>query len=98
MHVEILHLVPGARAATGIAVVIDVFRAFTTACFAFANGAESVLAVGDVEVAVRMKKECPDCFLMGERQGAAPPGFNFGNAPAEIEHVDFTGRTVIHTT
>lgn len=29
MHVEILHLVPGARAAAGIAVIIDVFRAFT---------------------------------------------------------------------
>ena len=98
MQVEILHLIPGARAACGIAVVIDVFRAFTTACFSFANGAESVLAVGKIETALRLKKENPDRLLMGERHGAAPPGFDFGNSPSEIERVDLTGRTLIHTT
>ncbi|MBA3652289.1 MAG: 2-phosphosulfolactate phosphatase, partial [Chthoniobacterales bacterium] len=77
---------------------IDVFRAFSLACYAFANGAAEILAVSDLELAYRLKREHPDRVLLGERNGAAPPGFDFGNSPAEIEEVDFSGRTVIHTT
>ncbi len=25
-------------------------------------------------------------------------GFDYGNSPANIEHIDFTGKTVVHTT
>lgn len=98
MEVEIVHLVEGARAARGIAVVIDVFRAFTTACFAFENGAGPYFAVGDLAKARALKAAHPEYVLMGERHGAAPPDFDFGNSPAQIEHTDFTGKTAVHTT
>ena len=98
MKIEILQLVNGARAARGVAVVIDVFRAFTTACFVIANGAESILAVGDLDRAIKLKAAHPENFLIGERHGAAPPGFDFGNSPADLEHVDFSGHSVIQTT
>lgn len=26
------------------------------------------------------------------------PGFDYGNSPSQIENVDFTGKTIIHTT
>ena len=83
-----LHLIPGARAARGIAVVIDVFRAFTTACFSFANGANSVLAVGKIETALRLKMVNPDRLLVGERHGAAPPEFDL-----EIPRAKSNGST-----
>ena len=98
MEIEILHLVAGARAARGIAVVIDVFRAFTTACFAFENGAKSILAVGELETAFAWKRAHPDYLLIGERHGAAPAGFDHGNSPAQLERIDLAGRTVIQTT
>jgi len=42
--------------------------------------------------------ENPDYILIGERQGKILPGFDYGNSPSQIENVDFTGKTVIHTT
>ena len=38
MKVEILEFVEGARMAKGIAVIIDVFRAFSVSCYAFDAG------------------------------------------------------------
>jgi 2-phosphosulfolactate phosphatase len=98
MEIRILQLVAGAKEASGLTVVIDVFRAFTTACFVSANGAERIVPLANLEQAYRLKKANPDWVLMGERHGAAPPGFDFGNSPAQIEHIDFTGKTVLHTT
>lgn len=98
MHIEILHLIEGAKQARGLAVIIDVFRAFSTACYVVRNGARQIIPVGDVDLAYRLKKENPDYVLMGERKGKILPGFDFGNSPAEIQHVDFSGKTVIQTT
>jgi 2-phosphosulfolactate phosphatase len=98
MKIEILQGVEGARKARGLAVVIDVFRAFTTACYAYAGGAKSIVPVARAERAYRLKLENPDYLLMGERDTVKLPGFDFGNSPAEIEAADVAGRTIVHTT
>jgi len=98
LDVKILHLIEGARQAKGLAVIIDVFRAFSTACYAVRNGAVEIIPVGDVDLAYKLKEENPDYVLMGERQGEMLPGFDYGNSPADIEAVDFSGKTVIQTT
>jgi 2-phosphosulfolactate phosphatase len=98
MNIQILHLIEGARQATGLTVIIDVFRAFSTACYVVGNGAERMIPVGNLDLAYRLKKQLPASLLIGERGGERPPEFNYGNSPADIEHVDFRGRTVIHTT
>ena len=98
MKIEILHLVEGARKAQGLAVVIDVFRAFSTACYAVRNGAEQIIPVGDLKLAYQLKKENPSFVLMGERGGKIQPGFDYGNSPAQIEKVSFSGKTIVQTT
>lgn len=45
MEINILQLVEGAKQAKGIVVVIDVFRAFSTAIYAVGNGAEKIIPV-----------------------------------------------------
>lgn len=52
MNVRRVSLLEGARTASGIAVVIDVFRAFTTAAFCIAAGAREIVLVRDPEEAV----------------------------------------------
>ena len=98
MKVQTYQLIEGAKEARGLTVVIDVFRAFTVACYAYANGAEDIITVGRLEDAYRIKESHPDYILSGERHGRIQPGFDYGNSPARIENVDFTGKTIIHTT
>jgi len=88
----------GARQARGLAVVIDVFRAFTTAAFIMANGADRIIPVEGIDEAFRIRGEHPAWVLAGEEHGFKVPGFDYGNSPADVEHVDFTGRTVIQRT
>ena len=49
MVVNVVECLEGARRARGLVVVIDVFRAFSVACYAVDNGAGGYFAVGDVE-------------------------------------------------
>lgn len=98
MEISISHLLAGAREARGVAVIIDVFRAFSTACYVMANGAQEIIPVGDIQVARALRADGTDRILMGERDGVKPFDFDYGNSPAEIQSVDFSGKTVIHTT
>lgn len=98
MRIERLSLISGAERARGLTVIIDVFRAFTTAAYVMANGAERIIPVGSLEEAFEMKRLHPDWVLMGERGGRRVEGFDHGNSPFEVRDVDFTGRTVIQTT
>jgi len=98
MDIRRLSLLEGAEQARGLAVVIDVFRAFTTAAYVMANGAERIIPVGTVEEAFAMKRANHGVILMGERDGKQVRGFDFGNSPHEVREVDFTGATVVQTT
>lgn len=98
MDVRILHMVEGAKAARGLTVVIDVFRAFSLACYIFDKGANEILSVGDINIAYQLKNENPDYILIGERNERIPEGFDFGNSPTHILCSDFSNKTIVHTT
>ncbi|MGD8310154.1 MAG: 2-phosphosulfolactate phosphatase [Chromatiales bacterium] len=89
---------PAAHGARGTVVVIDVFRAFTTAAVALARGAERVVMVDDLQAALAMRDRTPGALCIGERGGLRPPGFDFGNDPTEIGAARVAGRTLIQTT
>ena len=95
MKVKIIN---NAKEATGIAVIIDVFRAFTVEPYLINNGAKKLIPVGDKQMAYDYKQKDNNCILIGERKGVMLPGFDYGNSPAQIQNIDFTGKTVIHTT
>jgi len=59
MDIEMLHLVDGARQATGLTVIIDVFRAFSTSCYTVFQGASRIIPVGDLDLAYELKKKNP---------------------------------------
>ena len=98
MKTGILHMVEGARRAKGLTVVIDVFRAFSTACYVFHNGADRIHPVGSVDTAYELQRLHPDWILMGEKDEQTIPGFHYGNSPTFIKDVDFTGKTVVQRT
>ena len=98
MNVRVTRFLDGAREATGQAVIVDVFRAFTTAAFCIAAGAREIVLVADHEQALAMKRADPSLFLTGEIDGRPIPGFDSGNSPAAIEYLDLGGRRVVQRT
>jgi 2-phosphosulfolactate phosphatase len=98
MQIDCLDFIAGARAARGVAVIIDVFRAFSVACYACAQGAAHIVPVGAAEEALQLKRADPRVFAVGERYGRRLPGFDCGNSPTELERFDLRGRTMVHTT
>lgn len=98
MNIHILELIDGAKAAGGLTVVIDVFRAMTVEAYIINNGAADLIPISDLDAAYEYKKMHPDTILIGERGGKICEGFNYGNSPSQIKNVDFSGKTVVHTT
>lgn len=93
-----LHLLEGARNAKGLTVIIDVFRAFSLACYMAHNGADKIIPIASIDDAYRLKEQNPDYILVGERNERIPVGFDFGNSPTHILDHDFTGKIILHTT
>jgi 2-phosphosulfolactate phosphatase len=98
MVVQRLRLLSGARAARGLTVVIDVFRAFSTAAYAIDRGATEVVLVGPVDEAFALRRRWPDAVLMGEVHGRRVKGFDFGNSTSAIARADLRGRRLIQRT
>ncbi len=98
MQVKIHELLNSIHHLNGSIIVIDVFRAFSTALYVMANGAEQMMSVSSLDRAYELSKEFPDAILMGERDGYIQPGFSYGNSPKAIEQIDFTAKHVIHTS
>ena len=98
MNIKILQLIEGAKQATGLAVIIDVFRALTVEAYLVNNGAKKLIPVGDKQIAYDYKEKHKDCILIGERHGIMLDGFDYGNSPSQVEKINFTGKTVVHTT
>lgn len=98
MDIKIISSHENAHKAEGLTVVIDVVRAFTTACYMLNNGAQYIIPVAEVDKARTLKKAHPKYVLAGERFGIPLKGFDYGNSPAEIAHTDFSGKIIVMTT
>jgi 2-phosphosulfolactate phosphatase len=83
----------------GAVVVIDVLRAFTTAAYAFAAGARSMVAADSLEGVAELHARYPKSLTLGAFPGGRPvPGLDFGNSPTEIAGRDLSGVTLIQYT
>ncbi len=98
MEIRLGSLVRDAHEAQGTTIIIDVFRAFTTAAIAFDHGAKEITLVAEPEEALELHRRGVGDYLMGEVAGKRPEGFDFGNSPHEISQVDLAGKTLVQST
>jgi len=98
MDIRIESLLAGARRARGMVVIVDVFRAFTTAAVALARGAEKIIMVGGIDEALALRRASVGEICVGEVNGVRPDGFDFGNSPYEMAQADLNGKVVIQST
>lgn len=95
--IEILNL-DTCHTADDVVVVVDVCRAFTTAAYAFAAGAERILLAGTLEEALALKQRFAGSLVMGEVEGKPVPEFDLWNSPAQFNGLDLAGRTLVQRT
>ncbi len=98
MEIRMGSLVRDAREAAGTAIIIDVFRAFTTAAIAFDRGATQITLVAEADDALQLHRSGVGDLLMGEVEGRRPDGFDFGNSPFEISQADVAGKSLVQST
>jgi 2-phosphosulfolactate phosphatase len=94
------HLLSGAQEAEGVAVVIDVLRAFSSAAYMMHLGAARIVLMVEPEEVLRFKSET-GALAVGEVSGKIVDGFDLGNSPARILAAGrdrFSGRTVAQRT
>jgi len=99
-HILRKSLLTGAREAEGVVVVIDVYRAFTSAALMVHLGAEKIVLVAEPEAVLRLKRES-GYLAVGEVGGKRVPGFDLGNSPSRIlaaGREPFAGRAVAQRT
>ncbi len=99
MEITVKEFIRGAREASGVVVIIDVFRAFSTACYAFDNGINRLLDVATPAEAFTLREKLGrDAIIAGEQNEVKPEGFDYGNSPTEILTGDVAGKAMIHCT
>jgi len=98
MDVRIESLIEGARKAQGTVVIVDVFRAFTTAAIALSKKANKIIMVAEPDDALTLRERGVGDLCIGEVDGKRPEGFDFGNSPFELLPADLANKTLIQST
>ena len=98
MKIKTFKFLEGAAKAEGLTVIIDVFRAYTTSAYLFANQAEEIYIVSRVETARKLKEKLDNPILIGERKGLKIEDFDFNNSPYFISQNNFSDRKIILST
>ncbi|MEL6986030.1 MAG: 2-phosphosulfolactate phosphatase [Actinomycetota bacterium] len=79
----------------GVAVVVDVMRAFTVAAWALHLGAERLTLVDDIEQAVDLAAEDGSLLF---KDGVPDPRFDLHNSPRQLLDLDVAGRSIVQRT
>jgi 2-phosphosulfolactate phosphatase len=79
-----------------IVVVIDIFRATSSICYGFDNGAKQIIPVASVEECKQYKHN--GNLFAAERNGEVVEGFDFGNSPFSYTREKVEGKTIVLTT
>lgn len=84
---------------SGSTVVIDTFRAFSTAAYLIDRGVDLIVLTETLDEARARAGAITDSILCGEDGGRTPDDFHLGNSPAEVVRFPrLTGRTVVMRT
>jgi 2-phosphosulfolactate phosphatase len=79
-----------------IVVIIDILRATSAICTAFANGVSSIIPVETVEEAKEYKNR--GYLIAAERDGYVLDFADFGNSPFNFTRERVEGKTIVYST
>ncbi|MBR1798429.1 MAG: 2-phosphosulfolactate phosphatase [Bacteroidales bacterium] len=79
-----------------VVVVVDILRATTAICAAFASGCKEVVPVGNIDAAMSYAKR--GYKIVAERGGKIVAGADYGNSPCFFRHKDMRDERLAYTT
>ncbi|MDR2887253.1 MAG: 2-phosphosulfolactate phosphatase [Bacteroidales bacterium] len=79
-----------------IVVIIDILRATSSICTAFANGARAIIPVSEAAEARNYKAQ--GCLVAAERDGFVLDFADFGNSPFNFTKEKIKDNTVVYST
>jgi 2-phosphosulfolactate phosphatase len=79
-----------------VVVIIDIFRATSAICTAFAHGVSKIIPVSSIEDARRYQRE--GYLVAAERNGEVVQGFDIGNSPFHYMDEGLNGKEIVMTT
>jgi 2-phosphosulfolactate phosphatase len=82
--------------ADSIVVIIDILRATSAICTAFANGAKSIIPVAGISEAKEYKSK--GYLVAAERDGYVLDFADFGNSPFNFTREKVEGKTIVYST
>ena len=92
-------LLAGADGVSGWTIVIDTFRAFSTAAYLIDRGVDHIVLTETLDEARRQSQAIANSILCGEDRGRRPDDFDVGNSPVEVDAFpDLAGRIVVMRT
>jgi 2-phosphosulfolactate phosphatase len=82
--------------AGSVVVIIDILRASSAICTAFANGAASIIPVAEIHEAKEYKNR--GYLVAAERDGFVLDFADFGNSPFNFTREKVEGKTIVYST
>jgi 2-phosphosulfolactate phosphatase len=79
-----------------IVVVVDILRATSSICNAFANGVDKIMPVETRNIALEMKNK--GFTVAAERNGYKLDFADFGNSPFNFSRENVEGKTIVYST
>jgi len=79
-----------------VAVVVDILRATSSICNAFANGVDKIMPVETRNIALDMKNK--GYTVAAERNGHKLDFADFGNSPFHFSRENVEGKTIVYST
>jgi 2-phosphosulfolactate phosphatase len=83
---------------TRVVVVIDVFRAFTTACYVLEQKPSTYILTTKSDVVSRLAPNALDTITIGKAEMGAVYTYDIPNSPTRVKEIKITNKTVLHRT
>jgi 2-phosphosulfolactate phosphatase len=98
MSKAVSHVRSASRSPLRVTAVIDVFRAFTTACHIMDLRPSRYYMTASGQAVERLRKENPDAILIGKPDIGEVCEYDSPNSPTLVGKLDIGGRVVVHRT
>lgn len=81
-----------------ITIVIDVFRAFTTACYVLDQNPNQYVYATKSSVLEKFAINCTNVFFIGKNEVGAKVKYDIPNSPTRVKEVNLSNKIVLHRT